>query len=695
MSNPSRKIVLIVAFSPGPLQAHENGNIPIVLAGLLYNRKPVPIYSERLPLLSASDAHFQRLLHLLDQEAEAEKQVLLHDLQHSSPREAEISGNSLVNLVVREEDAGMGGRILFTLCKRTQNQPLPWTRLGVGSPVLLTEEGVPNPDGGWRGVISRVGADALQVAFLHAPEPQSERPTFRLDRSTDEIARQRQRQALQRVQAAPANTCLATLRDILLGLTPPLFDLSFGAEFRPFDPGLNASQREAVRFALSASDLAILHGPPGTGKTTTLVELIRQIARRGQSVLACAPSNLAVDNLLERLLAAGENAIRLGHPARVLPALREHTLDLLVEAHPDVRLAHKLAREAYILRSRAGKYTRARPEPGAREAMRQEAREMLAESRRIEDQVVERILASASIVCATVTGLDSGMLASRGFDWCVMDEAGQATEPAAWAPLLYCQRIVLAGDPFQLPPTVISLPAAAAGLNVSLLERLMTDFDAGVSRQLRVQYRMHADIMQFSSQEFYNGSQEADPSVAQALLEELPGVQANPLTAVPIDFIDTAGASYDEAVDPDGESRLNPLEADLVLSKVRALLAAGLDPGQIAVISPYAAQVRLLREQAARLHLPHALEIDSIDGFQGREKEAVVVSLVRSNPEGEIGFLSDVRRMNVALTRARRKLVVVGDSATITTHPFYQRLVNYFDAIGAYRSVWEESGDVA
>jgi ATP-dependent RNA/DNA helicase IGHMBP2 len=630
--------------------------------------------------------HFQRLLRLLELESEAEKQSALREAQRRSPAQAEAAGHSLTRLAIREEDGGLGGRVLLTLEKRNQELALPWTRLGVGTPVLLSEEGRQaggETAPGWRGVVSRLDRRSIQVALAQWPEPEAERPTFRLDRSTDEISRQRQRQALEKAQFAN-DSRLADLRDVLLGERPPAYQPE--APVQPLDENLNATQQAAVRFALAADDLAIIHGPPGTGKTTTVVELIRQIVRRGQTVLACAPSNLAVDNLLERLAAAGENAIRLGHPARVLPGLREHTLDYLVEDHPEMRRVSKLTREAYALRRQAARYTRARPEPGARQAMRQEAQAMLAEARRTEEQIVARLLDAAPIICATTTGLDEHLLGGRVFDWCVMDEASQSTEPGAWAPLAYARRLVLAGDHYQLPPTVISPQAAAEGFGVSLMERLMAQGGPAISRRLRVQYRMHEAIMAFSSQEFYDGSLEAAPGVRQHLLRDLPGVQANELTETPVLFVDTAGAGYDESIEADGESRLNAQEAEVVLRKVEALLAAGLAPAAIAVITPYAAQARWLRE---RLRAPE-LEVDTVDGFQGREKEAVLVSLVRSNREGEIGFLSDVRRMNVALTRARRKLIVVGDSATITSHPFYQRLVAYFDGSGAYRSIWEE-----
>jgi predicted DNA helicase len=396
--------------------------------------------------------------------------------------------------------------------------------------------------------------------------------------------------------------------------------------------------------------------------------------------------------MLERLLSASENAIRLGHPARVSPELREHTLDLLVEKHPDFKIARKLTRDARALKDQSFKYTRAKPEPGAREAIQQQAKDMLREARKIEDGVVERVLNSARIVCATSTGLDDEVLHGRIFDWCIMDEASQSAEPAAWIPLQYANRLVLAGDHFQLPPTVISTEAAKEGFDISLMERLLSAVGTKISRRLTMQYRMHNDIMSFSSDVFYENSLQADETVRSALLVDLRAsrVTVSPLTACPVDFIDTAGASYDEEQEPNGDSRFNPLEAELVVKKVNALTEAGVHPSMIAVISPYSAQVRLLREMLYAKGGMSGIEIDSVDGFQGREKEAVIVSLVRSNRKGEVGFLADTRRMNVALTRARRKLIVIGDSATITSHGFYKRMVEYFESIGAYHSVWEE-----
>jgi len=631
------------------------------------------------------DDHFQRLTRLLATESQAESQQAAERVRRLSAAEAERAGESLVDLVVDDAYSALGGRFLIRLVKRNRSLAMPWSRMGAGAPVLLSPEDSA-ADAGFHGVVCERSDRFIDVAINEDPGDAADQATWRVDRSSDEVARQRQRAALERARTARGDR-LAELRKVLLGERPPQF--RDGPTLKPLDPSLNDSQQNAVRFALSASDFALIHGPPGTGKTTAVVEVIRQAVRRGEKVLACAPSNLAVDNIFERLLAAGERVVRLGHPARVLPELREHTLDLLVEAHSEVRAARKLVREAFALFRQAKKYTRAKPEPGARREMRQEAKELLADARRMEAQVVEGLLYSADILCATTTGIDSEVLGQRQFDLVVIDEACQSTEPGCWIPLLRGERVVLAGDHCQLPPTVVSREAAEQGYGVSLFERLIDLCGTDVARRLNVQYRMHEAIMDFSSREFYDGKLEAHPSVRSHCLCDLPGVSQHPLAESPVRFIDTAGAGFEEETEPDGESRFNRQEASLVSRKLNELVAAGVSPAAIAVIAPYAAQVRLLREQ---LDLP-GLEIDSVDGFQGREKEAVIISLVRSNQAGEIGFLSDIRRMNVAMTRARRLLLVVGDSATLSTDPFYQRLFDYFERIGAYQSVWEENTD--
>jgi superfamily I DNA and/or RNA helicase len=549
--------------------------------------------------------------------------------------------------------------------------------------VLITsqEESDQSPQSG---VVSARNISSLQVAVDHWISG----TLFDVDLAADEVSRNRERAALQTVAAARGR--LGELRQIILGDMDPVYAKRRQPRFRDAKPlatadHLNASQRAAIEFALSAEDLAIIHGPPGTGKTTSVVAFIREAVLRGEKVLACAPSNTAVDNLLERLVDMQLQVVRVGHPARVKEQLRTHSLDALVEAHDNMRVVKDLLREAEELYRKADRFTRAKPAPGAKQDWRREARQLKYESRQLERQAIDHVLDRADVICAT-TSIDDLVLGERTFDWVVVDEACQCTESTSWIPLLRGRRILLAGDHCQLPPTVISPEAGREGYARSMLERLVDTHGIAVTRQLDVQYRMHDAIMQFSSSQFYKGTLLADETVRGHLLSDLPDVTSSPFTDEPITYIDTAGANYDEEQEPDGSSRRNPEECRLVLKKVSQLLEAGVQPADIAVIAPYAAQIRLLRERAA----DRELEIDTVDGFQGREKEAVIISLVRSNREGEIGFLSDTRRMNVALTRARRKLIVIGDSSTLGGHPFYAALLEYFEQAGAYHTVWEE-----
>jgi hypothetical protein len=496
---------------------------------------------------SQTDDHFARLGELLELESKAEANQVLERVARLSPQEAERAGTSLTDLVIQEGYAGLGGRYILTLSKRG-SRPIPWTRIGPGAPVVLSAQGTGAAKTGSRGVVSERAEFFVRVAFNEPPDDDAG-PIFRLDLTADEAARMRQRQALERARSARGDR-LAHLRAVLLGQREPAFGPP--ADEDPLDVTLDESQRAAVRFALSAADVAVIHGPPGTGKTTTLVELIRRAVRRGEKVLVCAPSNLAVDNVLERLLARGEKAVRLGHPARVLPQLREHTLDLIVEDHPDVRQARKYAKEAFALFRKAGKWTRSKPAPGARRDQREEARSLLADARRMEAQAVEQILDRAPILCATTTGLDGELIGSRRFDLLVIDEACQTTEPGCWVPLGRAGKVVLAGDHRQLPPTVLSPEAARLGFGVSLLERLVALCGDRVTRRLDVQYRMHEAIMTFSSNEFYDGTLQAHASVRGHRLCDLPGVAANPLTELPVEYIDTAGAGYDSS---DGRSK--------------------------------------------------------------------------------------------------------------------------------------------
>ena len=623
----------------------------------------------------------QKLMRCLDLEAAAELAENLCRSQRETGDRVEKTGSSLVNLAIRDETAGFGGRSIITLGKRDRRLELPWTRLNSGTPVVLSEQ-QSKGQSGWRGVVTARDRETITVVINDSAESELDRPLFRLDLSSDEVARDRQRDALRKAIAADRGRFEA-LKQRLLGEEEPLFHPS--VDWKPFSK-LDASQIAAVSHALSAEHVAVIHGPPGTGKTTTVVELIQQAIKRGERVLACAPSNLGVDNLLERLLAAGERVIRIGHPARVLPELREHTLDLLVESHPDLKLAREWTKEAWTLRRQAGKFTRTAPAAGARRNAREEAKRLLRDAREVESKLVDFLIDSAKVVCATLTGLNSELLKDREYDLVVIDEAAQSTEPPCWIPLLRSRRLVLAGDHCQLPPTIASSEAKRDGFQISMMERMVQRWGDKIARRLTTQYRMHSQIMQFSSDEFYDSQLVCADSVREHLLSDLPHVSQNRVTQTAIQFYDTAGSDCVENSETDGDSRENPGEADYVARQVNDLIASGLSPSEIAVISPYSAQVRLLRSLIA----DPGVEIDTVDGFQGREKEAIIISLVRSNPKGELGFLTDTRRMNVALTRARRKLIVFGDSATLANHEFYLKLLNYFETESAYGTIWDQ-----
>ena len=541
------------------------------------------------------------------------------------------------------------------------------------------------------GTVYEKTRESITVAF-HSEWPDwlETGPHYQLHRSLNRVTYKRMLEALDAVDQTQG-TRLAVFRDLSLGLkTPACRDLN-SKDLRWFDKTLNTSQKESVKKALEARDIFLVHGPPGTGKTTALVEFIRQSVFRKESVFVAAPSNTACDNVLERLVEKGLNALRLGHPARITASLREHTLDFKLVLHP---LASEIAsRQAELDRlfKKEQRY-RDRRSPGreAEKEIKQLISGLRDENRRLRKEIFERVMKEAEVIVGTPAGIQDKAVREKEFDILVMDEATQATEPLSWIPMMHARKVVMAGDHFQLPPTVRSKEAEEKGLGISLFERFYDVLPAACKILLERQYRMNEKIMGFSSREFYENRLVADESVKSQTLAELPGVEKCALTEEPLVFIDTAGKGFEEKLEEGSESRYNPEEAALVLEELKKALAFGVQPDQIAVISPYSAQVRLLASHAStRLSTDPEIEIDSVDGFQGREKELVLVSLVRSNLEGELGFLADTRRMNVAMTRARRKLIVIGDSGTLASLSFYRDFMKYAEETGAYKSAWE------
>ncbi len=471
---------------------------------------------------------------------------------------------------------------------------------------------------------------------------------------------------------------LKELRDVLLGFRLP----SQAEEPDPIsvDQNLNPSQQFAVNSILIAPELAIVHGPPGTGKTTTITEAIRILTQKGEKVLVCAPTNAACDLLTLKLASTGVDVLRMGHSTRLGEHLLLHSFDARLDAMPEMKLVKDLRKRSEQLFHEASKFKRnfGKEERAERTQTKQEAKALQKEARDAEKYAVEKLVTGVqAVVCTLVVSSDSRLKACS-FDTLVIDEAGQALEPASWIPIQKARRVILAGDPHQLPPTVKSEKAARMGLSVSLLEKCTERTNCAVL--LNEQYRMNKRIMGFSNEWFYDNALKAHTSVeSHALPDEEPVLE----------FIDTAGCGYSESHPTEGskESLVNEEEADLLVKHLEKLLSHhGSAIQSVGVIAPYRAQVDLLQSLVPE---DERIVCQTVDGFQGQERDVIYISLTRSNEEGRIGFLADYRRMNVAMTRARRKLVVIGDSATIGGDPFFKRFIQYCEREEAYRSAWE------
>lgn len=468
-----------------------------------------------------------------------------------------------------------------------------------------------------------------------------------------------------------------TLRDQLLGFKT-LEDPEPFPTHLTIDPRLNDSQQSAVRAIICSRDALAIHGPPGTGKTTTLSEAIRLLAAEGKKVLVCAPSNTAVDHLTLKLTATGVNAVRVGRLGRMDQDVFPSALEVQLEDAPEMKAVKNLRKRAKDAEKEAERHRRSfgAAEREERNTARKAARELRKEALEMERYAEQRILESADAITCTLVGSSDVRLRKHRFDVVVIDEAGQALEPACWIAMLKAQRVVLSGDPLQLPPTVKSTEAASQGLSVSLLEKFVSRGEATIL--LNVQYRMNAQIMGFSNEWFYQNALKAHEKVASGALRR---------EEKPLEFIDTAGCGFEEKKEKEGSSLHNPGEISTLIAHLNSLLAA--DDGQIrsiGVISPYRAQVEAIKPS---LPVDSRIVVQTIDGFQGQERDVVYISLVRSNDRGQLGFLKDYRRMNVAMTRAQRKLIVIGDSATLGNDLFYEAFLKYCERHDAYHSAWE------
>ncbi|MDA9101104.1 AAA domain-containing protein [Omnitrophica bacterium] len=629
--------------------------------------------------------HFALLTKLLAEEKRLDDTRYEEQVASKKPEDRQLGGKALLFLDLAAIHYSPAGQKLLTF-QFPGKRSLPRYSLGTGDVVYLsglrtseTERLV--------GTVYEKDRRQITVAFQpRIPDWVGRTESYHLNQAQNVTTYQRMFDALKEIGQA-RHTKAAWLRDISLNLKKPrMLDPVPSEQFPFLDASLNAEQKRAVCMAFENEDILLVHGPPGTGKTRILVEIIAQAKKNGQTVLVSAPSNMACDHIVECLVARKVPVTRLGHPARVTPAVRDHTLSY--------KLAHHLyAKEIDKIDSRLEQMNRQMDRRKDRRAlswdekrsMREEFRNLRAEIRTLKAQIFHAVWHQSDVVVCTHVGAADPIIKGRVFDWVLLDESTQAIEPAAWIPAARAQKLVMAGDHCQLPPTIFSSRQDERSLRRTLFERFHKVLPDSCRIRLSTQYRMHEAIMGFSSREFYEGQLLAHDSVKTRPSPE------------PVHFIDTAGMGYEESQEEGTGSFFNEKEGGLVIREYEQLLKSGINAPEIALISPYRAQVKWLASQIIRdseaIDSSAFPEIDSIDAFQGREKKAVIVSLVRSNQTGKIGFLSDIRRMNVALTRAKQKLIVVGDSATISSLKFYQDFIDYAESIGAYRSAWENADE--
>lgn len=473
-------------------------------------------------------------------------------------------------------------------------------------------------------------------------------------------------EALDRVIRARSGR-LADLRDIFYTKAP--------ASRYTFDamrfPWLNASQEKAVNEVLWAKDVAVVHGPPGTGKTTTLVEAIFETLRRESQVLVCAQSNMAVDWISEKLVDRGINVLRIGNPTRVNDKMLSFTYERRFEAHPDYPQLWSIRKAIRELRQQR-KHA---------DSWHQKMDRLKSRATELELRIRSSLFGEARVIASTLTGAANRVLEGEKYSTLFIDEAAQALEAACWIAIRKAGRVILAGDHCQLPPTVKSIMALKGGLGKTLMERIVENKPETVTL-LKMQYRMNEQIMKFSSEWFYNGMVESAPTVSHRGILDYD---------TPMMWIDTAECDGKEEFVGENFGRINRAEAELTLQTLQQylekigkqrILEESIDVG---IISPYRAQVQLLRKELRKREFfrpyRHLLTVNTVDGFQGQERDIILISLVRSNDGGDIGFLRDLRRMNVAITRARMKLIILGSSETMTSHPFYKKLYEYVEQL--------------
>lgn len=633
---------------------------------------------------------------LISEERKAEMDFHLQEIQSLSGRQREKKGRAILLLTGQDAGIGIGGTYLVKLSRVSG---LPDNEISMGDVVIVSKE---IPSGGEPiAIVIKKTQRAITIAYSTSPPYQVYDRNLRLDLFSNDITFQKMEYALDSLEQHPKIT------KQLISNIELLEDSSLNNFSEINFENLNSSQKIALEKGLQTSPIFLIHGPPGTGKTTTLSSLIFTFVQAKKKVLVTAPSNTAVDNLLEKFSQSGLALVRIGNPFRVAEDLLKCSLDVQLQEHADyqnangiwsrIQLLQKeqqdyiaatgknkrgLKDEAIIKQAKSKKAYRGIPHSQLRKMakwlnLQSQINALYEQANKLQTQAIEDIIDRSDIVFATNSGAGSELLKDYIFDIVCIDEATQATEPESLIPLIKGRKWVFAGDHQQLPPTVKSEHAAA--LKVSLFERLLALNGPEISHLLSIQYRMHEQIMQFSNAAFYDNKLHAHPSIKGHTLIDLPGFstflslkqQINEALdpSKPIVFINYEQGSEQKM--PDSHSYYNLVEIKKVNELADALLSCRLFPDDIGIISPYEQQVNRMKQRLEAYNI----EIKSIDGFQGREKEVIIISLVRANEKGNIGFLKDYRRLNVALTRAKRKLIIVGNAETLKQDPTYYKLL--------------------
>ncbi|TGK04063.1 RNA helicase [Leptospira langatensis] len=621
-------------------------------------------------------SHYEALRESLKKERKAELDRYKAELSNSDLNQRIQSGLTVYPLVFEDAELSPDGNWKVVL-KPTKEKNIP-ELFKTGTPVRILKDTEEYPT-----VLLKANEDSYIVYMDEVPE-WVEEGKLALEILPDETSFKEWDRALEKVLSAEKGSRAKFFADLFsnqIRISSPHFKTQSGISEK-----LNESQKTAVSAILQTEDFVLVHGPPGTGKTKTLVEAIRLLVAQDKKVLASAPTNSASDLLVECLVELGISVLRLGHPARISQEIIHNSLEFKLSAHPEAKLIERDRKEVQELLKKARKFKRSfgKQEAEERKALYKEADQLRKGIKSRQKILVQYLLDSHPVIVCTHTGASSYLLENKSFDYAILDEGSQAIEPSSWLPILKAEKVVIAGDPFQLPPTVISDDAL---LKVSLMERLIALFpDKERIFLLDTQYRMTDPIMSFPNHKFYEGK----------LRSGFPEEQRNPSPfadeypfSSSLVFLDTSGT--DTAEENLEGSLGNSWEAEFTISIVNKLVEAGWKPEELSILSPYRFQRYLLLQKLEETdpELAKKIEVETVDSFQGREIGAVVFSLVRSNPEGQVGFLSETRRWNVGMTRAKKLLVMIGDGSTLGQNEFFQDLIQSVEIEGEVKTAWE------